>query len=385
MSAVIEEANRLRSINNHAEALRILDELLLEHPEDAVAWSTAALALRSLNRRKEAAEYIRESLKLFPAWANAWTRLGMVLCEDGETQEGRSALLHALRLEPGDPFTLRSLAELARNEKNFEEEISYLLEIHSNGQADANDLNAIGIAAFNNKDFSTAIQFYNASFAVKHSRRPLYNLAVLYNHPEVSQDVDATDCLRQSLALDPDYQLAKNLLGRITQRLVPLASQASEVDNLLEEDEWFRFYLNPFEILGGIPPSENAEIDKKWVQSAKKRIKCELELEDGRLEPLGNVSLDKNRILECVDEMFDGERRGFHWTVFQTPHLLNFLTRGEINHFLFFGDNAPYHALDALASEGFREWLSEPFASQYNLVRLSNSFSVKVKLGDVIG
>lgn len=368
MAPAIEEAKKLRRTGNHAEALAVLDVFLLSEPENADAWWIAALALHSLKRHEKAAEYLRETLKLAPRWAAGWSQLGVVLCEVGKMEEGEKALFHALRLKPDDAFSLRQLARFARQEKDYERELNSLLELYAIGQADSHDLNQIGIAAFNKKDFGRAIEFYHLSIAAQPSTAPLFNLALIYNDPEISQDVDATDCLRRALLLDPNYKIGKDKLEKIAEKLVGLADKAISAGPLLAADEWFRFYINPFEILQANPSRDLATLDTKWVQSAKKRVKSELELEDEKLEVLDNVPLDRNRILECIDELFDEDKKAFHWNVFQTPPLLNFLTRGKIDHFLYFPDYAPYEALRALDWEEFREWLSEPFARQYDLV-----------------
>jgi tetratricopeptide (TPR) repeat protein len=368
MAPPIEEAKQLRKCGKHAEALAVLDAFLLIEPENADAWWHAGLAFHSLKKHEKAAEYLRKTLKLAPRWAPGWSQLGVVLCEIGNIAEGEKALFHSLRLKPDDQFALRQLARFARQEKNYDRELNYLLELYSIGEADSHDLNQIGIAAYNQKDFSRAIEFYHLSIAANPSPAPLYNLALIYNDPDVSQDVDATDCLRRALMLDSAYKLGKDKLGKIAEKLEGLADKALAAGRLLSEEEWFRFYINPFEILDADPSSDLCSIDAKWIQFAKKQVKSELQLEEGRLEVLGNVQMDQNRILECIDELFDEDKKVFHWNVFQTPPLLNFLTRGHIEHFLYFPDYFPREALNALDWEDFRRWLSEPFSHQFDFV-----------------
>lgn len=368
MTPEIEEAKRLRASGDHADALAVLEELILVEPHNADAWWHASLALHSLKRRPEASRYLRETIKLAPKWAPGWAQLGVVLCEEGQLAEGKKALFHALRLKPNHEFSLRQLARFARQEKDYESELNYLLELYALEKADSDDLNQIGIAAFHKKDFGRAIEFYHLSIAASPSPAPLFNLALIYNDPSVSQDVDATDCLRRALMLKPDYKAGRDKLEAISGRLEDLAEKATEAGPVLSKEEWFRFYLNPFEILQADPYRDLDSLDTKWIQSAKKRVRSDLQLEDGRLEVLGAVQLDQNQILESIDELFDENKKAFHWNVFQTPPLLNFLTRGQIDHFLYFSDYFPLEALKSLDWQDFREWLSEPFARQYDLV-----------------
>jgi tetratricopeptide (TPR) repeat protein len=368
MPTAIEEAKKLRALGNHAEAVVLLDQFLILEPNDANAWWFAGLSLQSLGKHEKAAEYLRQTLKLVPKWAPGWSQLGAVLCGSGRADEGEKALFHALRLNPDEIDALRNLARFAQKDEDYERELNYLFEIYTKGLANSHDLNKIGIAAHNKKDFARAIEFYHLSIAAKASTAPLFNLALIYNDPEVSQDVDATDCLGRALMLDPNYKLGKERLERIAAKLTRLSENALAAGQLLKADEWFRFYINPFEIIQADPCDEFETFTSKWIQTAKKRVISDLQLEDGRLPNLGNISLDQNRILECIDELFNEDKKIFHWNVFQTPNLLAFLTRGTIDHFLFFRDYFPYEALKALEWVEFKEWLSEPFARQYDLV-----------------
>jgi tetratricopeptide (TPR) repeat protein len=368
MPAALEEAKKIRASGNHAEAVVYLEQFLVHEPNNVDAWWMAALSLKSLGKTEKAAEYFRNTIKLVPKWAPAWSQLGIVLCELGRMEEGQKAFFHALRVKPDEVDALRHLAHFARKEKDYERELNYLFEIYAKGLANYHDLNQIGIAAYNKKDFARAIEFYHLSIAAKASPAPLFNLALIYNDPEVSQDVDATDCLRRALMLDPDYKLAIDRLELIAAKLTNLTENSLAEGKVLKVDEWFRFYINPFEILQAEPCNELQSYTTKWIQNKKKGVKSDLELEDGRLSVLANVQLDPNRILGCIDELFDENKKIFHWNVFQTPQLLNFLTRGTTEHFLYLRDYFPHEVLKALEYEPFKEWLSEPFARQYDLV-----------------
>ena len=84
---------------------------------------------------------------------------------------------------------------------------------------------------------------------------------------------------------------------------------------------------------------------------------------------LADYPLDRARALAIVDELDDKDKKRYHWAVFQNKRLLSFLTRGDIQHFLYADDYFPYETLELLDSEpDFRTFLSKPFARQYNLV-----------------
>jgi tetratricopeptide (TPR) repeat protein len=367
--STLANARKLRDQDRHDDAFVLVRQVLASEPDNADAHWLAGLTLHSLNRRDESVAYLRDTVRLAPKWVPGWAQLGVVLSEQGKVRDGRTALFRALKLNPTDEFSLRQLARLSREEKDYESELNFLLELYSIGNANARDLNAIGIAYFNQRNFWQAIEFYNLSIAAEPSPEPLFNLALIYNHPEVSRDVDATDCLRRALSLRPDYKAAIDKLAGITERLSKLAKNVLGIgETLLPQQDWFRFYLNPFEILGANDTVDLGNFDAKWIQSAKKRIKAEMQLDDGRLEILDSVQFDVNRILEVADELFNEDKKAFHWNVFQTRPLLRFLTRGEVYHFLYSEDYFPIEMLKALDWIDFQEWLSEPFARQYDLI-----------------
>ena len=122
------------------------------------------------------------------------------------------------------------------------------------------------------------------------------NLALVYREPELSQDADAADAYRRALALKPDYEQAKELLETTRRKLVPLAAQAeTAATGLVQPDEFFDFYISPFEVLQIEEVTLADGLDAKAIQQAKKRLLHELELNDGKVGWLGDYSLDKSR------------------------------------------------------------------------------------------
>lgn len=140
-------------------------------------------------------------------------------------------------------------------------------------------------------------------------------------------------------------------------------------NGLIQKSEHFQFYLSPFEVLQ-IAKLENAEaLDVKTIQRAKKRLLQEIELNDGKVSWLDDYALDKSRALALEDEILNESKRHFHSAVFENKSLLRFLTRGDVEHFLYSDDYFPQQSLELLDKEPeFRDFLSKPFANQYNLV-----------------
>ena len=172
------------------------------------------------------------------------------------------------------------------------------------------------------------------------------------------------------LALKPDYERAKELLQTTKRKLVPLAGRAqTAATELIQPDEFFDFYISPFEVLQIENTTVADEPDVKAIQHAKKRLLHELDLNDGKVGWLADYALDRSRALALEDELHDEAKRRYHGAVYQNKHLLNFLTRGDVRHFCYSDGYFPCDTEEALYREpGFRAFVSRPFARQYNRV-----------------
>ena len=384
----LDKARELRQANRHKEALEIVREIIAADPTNADAWWVTGLARHSLGRIEDSIAALRETLKHAPGFASGWAQYGVVLAEARKIDEAKKALAQALRIDPRHLFARRQLARICKETKDDDGQIQHLTALDALGQADANDLISLGNAHYEKKHFSRAIEYYSRSAAKDPDPAPYFNLALVYGHSEVSQDVDAVDSLHRALQLKADYARAKNRLLELTPRLESLAKESLiRGETLLYLDEYFQFYVNPFELLGATWNQTFGEFDQKTIQRLKRRLMQEMELEDGAIERFGGFILDKSRAIGLCDELHDDNLRAHHWRVFRNPLLLWFLTREDIRHFLYrpgdyltIADSSEEQGYDveggilSLLEEvdsewsGFREWLSEPFARQYNLV-----------------
>ena len=147
---------------------------------------------------------------------------------------------------------------------------------------------------------------------------------------------------------------------------------------LLPKDQWYNFYLSPFELLNPPDDLEFDELDPRTIQRLKKVLLQEIELEDGLISWMSGVHIDKSKAIGLCEELNDDIKREFHWHVYQNKLLLDFLSRGSHAHFLVGETESPLETLELLEDQdnGFREWLSEPFAKQFDLV-LSKSIDQK--------
>ncbi len=254
--------------------------------------------------------------------------------------------------------------------KDLEGEIKSLENIYRFGVATSYDLHELGSAYHKYRDLAKALKYFRLSADAKPLANTWVSLARVYSDSELSQDADAADACRRALALKPDDERAKELLETTKRKLVPLAARAlSAASGLVESDKFFDFYISPFEMLQIADMTAANGLDAKAIQQAKKRLLHELELNDGKVSWLGDYSLDKARAIAVVDELDDKAKRCYHLAIYRNKPLLNFLTRGDIRHFLYQDDYFPCDTEELLHREhGFRTFLSKPFAKQYSRV-----------------
>jgi tetratricopeptide (TPR) repeat protein len=367
----LTEIKRMRFAKRFDEAIENAKYIIAMDKKNADAWWNLALAQHSSGKLHDALSSLKTVLKLAPRFASGWAQYGVVLAANSQPDEGLKALSHALQLDPLNSFAAAKAADLCRDLKDADGEIHYLTRLDAMGKANGNDLNRLGIAYWEKKHFGKAIDYYHRSASVQESCAPYFNLALVYNHDEVSQDADAIDSLERALWIDPDYDKATKRLAAIKPRLEKLARDVlNGGESGLGQEDWYQFYLNPFEVLGADREDDLEDYDAKRLQKLKKRLLQEIELEDGRIDYLDGLTLDRSRAIGICEELNDESLKEYHWLVFTEPYLLGFLTRGEIRHFLCLDGYKPLELLDELDSEwsGFREWLSLPFARQYDLV-----------------
>jgi tetratricopeptide (TPR) repeat protein len=372
MATLIEEIRSLRTLRQYEKARDLSMQLLKSDERNADAWWNLALAQGSLFDFEGALESLKSVLKLSPKFAAGWAQYGVYLAANGQPSQGLKALSQALQNDPSHEFAARQAARICHEQKDTAGQIHYLNRLDAMGKANGDDFNALGIAHWEKKHFSTAIEYYHRSASISKGSAPYFNLALVYNHNEVSQDVDAVDSLERVLKIDPSHKRAKEQIDRIKPRLQSLASVVLSLgESGLQKDEWYRFYINPFELLVGTNKDYQLEaFDTKTIQRLKNQLLQEIELEDGFVHYLDGLRLDKSKAIGVFEELNNETIKRYHWMVFREPHLLSFLSRGDIRHFLCTQDYKPLDLLDEIDSEwsGFKEWLSPFFAKQYDLV-----------------
>lgn len=365
-----EKGQKLLKSGQYAEAISLLKSAAEAFPKDETLWQELVMAARDNGQHEQAVEFAKLGIRHHSRSDWLWRVLGGELVAIDRLDEAEKSLKNSENLNSNSDWLWRHTANLHRKRKNIEGEAKALEHLAALEKATPSDFYTLGIAYWHKKDFDKALRYYRLAFAGGENLDLLFNMALVFKHPEVSQDADAADVYRRILSTNPAYTDAVAPLEGIKSKLAALAKQARPAaSKLVRRDEHFQFYLSPFETLQ-IAKFENAEtLDVKAIQRAKKRLLQEIELNDGKVSWLDNYALDKSRALALEDEILDESKRRFHSAVFENKPLLRFLTRGDIEHFLYSDDYFPQQSLKLLDEvPGFRRFLSKPFANQYNLV-----------------
>ena len=129
------------------------------------------------------------------------------------------------------------------------------------------------------------------------------------------------------------------------------------------------FYTSPFEALPIDEALKGPEIDRPVLRGAKNRLLAEIQFNEGKIPWLNNRVIEKSKAEAYVDELSDPQRSRYHWYVYQNKPLLRFLTRGDLEHFIYSEENFPLATLQLLDKDHeFSRFLSKPLARQYNVV-----------------
>jgi tetratricopeptide (TPR) repeat protein len=338
--------------------------------KDQAAWQNLVAEARDSGQTEKAVELAKQAVIEHPGSDWLWRVLGGELIELELLDDAENALDIAHSLDPNSDWLWRHFAALHRMRQDLDAEIESLEILARRNLANGNDYNQLGTAYHKHGDFAKAVNCYRRSAAAEPQPDTWVNLAVVYSDSELSQDADAADSCCRALEIKADHKKAKELLDSIQRKLSPLADQALTAANgLIEPDEFYEFYINPFELLQIEDVTVADKLNAKEIQQAKKRLLHELELNDGLVSWLDDHSLDKSRALALVDELDDDAKRRYHLEIFRNKPLLDFLTRGDIRHFLYSSEYFPGDTEELLHRESeFRIFLSKPFARQYNRI-----------------
>lgn len=342
-------------------------------PENANSWWQLALAVHDKDGYGAAFPHFKKTMDLAPSFAFGWHRLGLAYKKTGQTDEAVNCWERATEIDPERVGTLELLLSTYRErEKAGDEEkvFDVLKLIDAQGVLGTDEVNSLGIEYHKRKDYYKSIIYFRRYASEAPGPIGLFNLGLAYNAREIGQDADAIDAWSRALLRDPSYNEAKLQIDRALKPLLDLKCKIQSYEKpLVSEGKWYVNYINPYELLA-LENIDPWDLEVKQVQKAKKVLMQEIDLEDGRVEWMPGLKIDRSMAMKVADELNEEWSRYWHHIVFECKPLLNFLSRGSLEHFFVEAEESPTEVLDALDehSEDFAPWLSKKFAPQYDMV-----------------
>ena len=368
---LLSKCVELRDAGRLDEAILIARRALSIDSNKANAAWQLGLCVAEKNGDSAALEYFEKTVELADEFAYGWWRLGAAYQTLDRLDDAITAWEKSLDSDEDLAQSRQNLidAYMKKGVGNFKEEaLTHLLALESQGDLRTYDHYVLGWIKHTKKDYLGALRNYRDYLSYEDSQGAYANIGMVYATAEINRRLDAIDCCHMSLKIEAAFSSAKTLLDKIEPELkkTKLAVLKYLEYNDLPKKENYQNYINPIELLK-LDESVDPDLDVKEIQKAKKLLLQEIELEDGRISWLNNLSIDKSRAIRIADEMLDSKLGDFHKTVYCSPSLLNFLSTGCLDLFLYDSKDIPTVIIKRLEyDKDFATWLSPIFRNQYD-------------------
>jgi tetratricopeptide (TPR) repeat protein len=351
------------------DALDLSTQLTVQDSKNADGWWPLAVAAKGLERWEDARLAAVETIKLLPTSPVIWGTYGEILEAQSKDEEAKKAYEKAIKIKPNYLFGHWRLLTLCKNADDYDGIITHGQFLERNSEVGAGTLDDIGIAFWYKNNFRMSLQYYKKSVLLEKLSFRFSNLGLIYERSEIAQDLNASDAYRRALILDPNNEKAKEARLRIKQRFSIINQDSSLLSaKILTDEKFYRFYINPYVLLGYDPNDCSDDYSEKGIQKRRKLLLHEIDLEGGSVQTLAGHIVDKSQAISLCDELFDESKKRFNWIVFQDGRLVNFLQKGDASLFFLDDEYFPQATLEALDGQDFLDWISPMFAAQYNLV-----------------
>ncbi len=373
---LVNKAIDQRQRGRHQEALISALAATQAAPLSANAWWQVGLTRSLLEDRKNAIVAYRKTVELAPQFAAGHARLGQSLFDEGDMAGARTSYEAAIDLDPENTFALRGLATVYRAldpefKAKDDKELDVLTKLYELDELTAYQLNCLGIIHYNRGHQFEAIRYWREYEAKASDSSASFNLALALASPQVGQTADAVDLWRMALKRDPGEKKSGPCIECAMTRLRDLRTRTRDCgDTILPTEQWYVNYLNPFQLLNAAEEVNDLDdLDAKTVQRLRKRLLQEIELEDGKLEWLPGVEIDRSRAIEVCESLSNDTEFSYHRHVYENPALLDFLSIGSHAHFLVDDQSSPLDTIEFIRDDqDFAAWLAERFAPQFDRV-----------------
>ena len=370
----IKKAADLREEGRVDEALLAAKRAINLEEENANAWWQLALATWDRDGSAAAIPHLKKTVEFSSRFAYGWHRLGVAYKGAALIDKAIESWEQAVEADCDRADTWAQLAGAYSDRDQADDEdkrFEALRSLERLGELHGSLWNRLGNCYFDRKQHQLAIRCYKRYAAEDGGYVAFYNLAQSLNSSSVQQRSDAIDAWRRAEIAGSEDEDAKDRLDVWVPKALELSQRVMAGRKvILVEDEWFANYVNPYELLSLIDEDDLEELDAKVIQKAKKKLLQEIELENGVVEWMPGLKIDRSRAIKVSDELIDENLASFQRVIAENNELCSFLTKGDISFFLVNAQTSPIYLLEQFEDEnwGFASWLSEKFAVQYDLV-----------------
>jgi tetratricopeptide (TPR) repeat protein len=314
--------DRVARINHLLSAGRLTDAfdrstaLTRAEPGNANGWCLA-LAAKRLKRWEDARKAAKETINLVPRWPPAWGEYGDVLLALEKPNEARKAFEMSITIDPDYAYGHLSLLHVCDREKDYDGVICHGRALEKLDQVSSNTLDKIGLAFWYKTNFPMSLRYYTKS-AIREPQGFRYgNLGPLYE--QLAQYLNASDAYRRALLIEPGHERSLKASSRLWEKLRASSHAVKQSGTqILNKTEFYRFYVNPFLMLGCDANSDIEHYSTKETQKLKKRLIQEIDLEGGQIESLSRSVIDKSRAFSLCDELLDDNKKYSTGSSFRT-------------------------------------------------------------------
>lgn len=367
-SDYVERAKSLRSDGRLEEAVLAARKATSLDPDDANSWWQLALALREKDGPDGALPALKKVTELAPDFPGGWHELGRAFLSCKRLVDAIKAYEQALEADPDYIPSLRMLAYALKftDDKDAPaRRLAMLRTVYQQDALDAEDTFDLAYLLGEAKEHAEAASIYERYTLEHGGQASYYNLALSYRR--IDRDLDALDALFSAKRGGLEDEDLKTVLSSVQTKLSALRTKVLAASQLkLPQDEWFQHYVNPYTLLNADP----SEVDDqpKAFQKAKQALLREIELEEGKVAWLPGLTIDKSAALALLAELDTADGQVAHGQVYCSHWLNEFLSNGNLEHFLIAEDGVSDEVLPYEQAESTLKLIGPKFAAQFDKV-----------------
>lgn len=363
-----QKSTKLRSEGRFDEAILAARKAISLNKDDANAWWQLALSQREKDGREASIPAMLKVTDLAPHFADGWYELGRAYHSVPKLEDAVDAYESALIADEDHIESMRLLAYALKGnngEAATARRLTLLRTVFQKDTLDSEDTFALAYLLGEAQEHAEAAKVYEAYTRDNAGQAAFFNLALGYR--KLDRDADALDALWTAHRNGYVDEGLNTVLGAVQKKLLALRVQVlTKPQPYLPREDWYQHYVNPFELLNVSPA--DIEDNPKALLKAKQALLREVELEDGKVDWMPGLVLDKSSVMARLVDLDNPDAWLAHQTVFENKALGEFLTKGHLGHFLIDDSGLSEAELPYLLDQDTLRIISPKFAAQFDKV-----------------